>query len=212
MTQLSIPSFGGDMIESFLATPAGGHGAGLILLDGAETPPERLSAQCEDFAAMGYLTLCPLITQKQAPTFDHDRAVGDLLSMLAFLRKQPNCSGKVGAVGFGLGGLMAFLLAARSDVDVAVACGSPDLTPSLGEVHDIRMPFLALCGEQTDPLKAATAARVARSLGRNKMIAVHTYAGVDDSFFRVEHASFNAEAARDAHEKTLAFLGDQLNH
>jgi len=52
--------------------------------------------------------------------FDIDAGVRDIAATIAHVRQDPGCSGKVGAEGFCLGGLLAFLTAARTDVDAAV--------------------------------------------------------------------------------------------
>ncbi len=212
MTQMNIPSFGGNVINAILATPAGGHGEGLILLAEANASPEQREAFCASFAAKGYLALCPLLAQKQGERPDPEVAMGDLLSVLAFLRTQPGCGGKVGVLGFEQGGLLAFLLAARSDVDCAVAYTGTSLAPHLGEVHDLRMPFLLHLAAPSDPHKAAETARIARSLSRNKVITTHVYENTEEAFFHMNRGASTLGVAQDAQEKTLAFLSDHLNH
>ena len=86
-------------------------------------------------ATKGYLALCPDLFWRQQPDiqltdkspaewdrafelykgFDVEAGVRDLLATLAHLRSMPGCSGKVGAVGYCLGGKLAYLMAARSD-------------------------------------------------------------------------------------------------
>lgn len=212
MTQIIIPSFGGNAIDALLTTPAGGRGEGLILLDDEETLPDRRAALCSSFAAEGYLALWPLLTQKQGEALDPESAIGDLLSVLAFLRAQPHCGGKVGVLGFGQGGLLAFLLAARSDIDCSTAYSGTSLAPYLGEVHDIRMPFLLHLAQPSDPHRAAEAARIARALNRNKAITTLVYAETEAVFFHMDPSQPHNETSRKAQEKTLAFLDAALNH
>ncbi len=201
MTPLTIPSFGGNAINALLAAPEGGHGEGLLLLAETTASPEQRETFCSAFAAKGFLVLCPSLEPKQDGSLDPEGAVGDLLSVLAFLRKHPSCGGKVGVLGFEQGGLLAFLLAARSDVDCAVAYCGEALSPHLGEVHDLRMPFLLHVAPPSDPLKAADIARMVRVLGRNAVITTCVYEGIE-----------NSAMGQNAQEKTLAFLNDHLNH
>ena len=53
--------------------------------------------------------------------FDVDAAIRDAIAAVATLRARPECTGKVGTIGFCLGGKLAYLLAARGDVDCAVS-------------------------------------------------------------------------------------------
>jgi carboxymethylenebutenolidase len=87
---------------------------------------ESLRAQCDAFAARGYITLCPDLfwrtREKDRPekesdweeaarlykNFDIEAGLRDLLASLAFLRQTPGCGGKVGAIGSCLGGRLAF--------------------------------------------------------------------------------------------------------
>ncbi len=57
------------------------------------------------------------------------------------LRSMPGCNGKVGALGYCLGGKLAYLMASRSDVDAAVGYYGVGLDEMLDEIHDIRMPL-----------------------------------------------------------------------
>jgi len=90
--------------------------------------------------------------------------VRDLLAALAFLRKGRGCSGKVGTLGVGLGGLATFLFAARSDVDCVAAFDGAGIEAHLDEVYDIRMPFQLHFGT------GALSERGKASLARNKVL------------------------------------------
>ena len=96
---------------------------------------------CDDFAAKGYIAVCPDLFWRQQPGiqltdktpaewdramelyngFDAEAGLRDLLSALGHIRTMKGCSGKVGTVGYCLGGKMAYLMAARSDVDATVS-------------------------------------------------------------------------------------------
>ncbi len=52
--------------------------------------------------------------------FDIDAGVADVTASVKALRAHPACTGKVGALGFCLGGKLAYLAAAHSGVDAAV--------------------------------------------------------------------------------------------
>ena len=69
-------------------------------------------------------------------------AVRDLLSTLGHIRAMKGCSGKVGSVGYCLGGKLAYLMATRSDVDASVGYYGVELDKYLDEIHDIRMPLM----------------------------------------------------------------------
>src|SRR5205807_1281690 len=53
--------------------------------------------------------------------FDVECSVEDIAATVSALRALPECKGKVGALGFCLGGLLAYLAAANAGVDCAVS-------------------------------------------------------------------------------------------
>src|SRR6202021_666381 len=72
--------------------------------------------------------------------FDADQSIKDSADALKVLRARPECVGKVGALGFCLGGKLAFLAAARTDVDCAVCYYGVGIEAALGEAGNIKGP------------------------------------------------------------------------
>jgi len=95
----------------------------------------------DDLAAAGYLAICPDLFWRIEPgiditdqsegewkkafslyqAFDVEQGVEDIASTIAEIRGDDGCSGKVGAVGFCLGCLLAYLTGTRTDADAAVS-------------------------------------------------------------------------------------------
>ncbi|HAX90976.1 MAG TPA: hypothetical protein DCY07_02045 [Rhodospirillaceae bacterium] len=211
---MSLPplhSFDKAPIETIAALPNGGNGAGLIIIDDGLMPTERMASLCDDFAHEGYIALNPRLINVEDAAPDPEKSVRDLLAVLAYMRKLPGCGGKVGVLGFGFGGLLAFLMASRCDVDCAVGYGCNGIGPYADEVFDIRRPVLLHLGVPEAPQEAAQSARLIRSLKRSEDVTPLLYDGVSEGFFRIEQSGFNAEAARAAHQQTMAFLAEHLN-
>ena len=95
----------------------------------------------DGLASQGYLAICPDLFWRIEPgiditdrsdaewkrafelfnAFDVDAGIKDIQATIRVIREDPGASGKVGAVGFCLGGLLAFLTATRTDIDAAVS-------------------------------------------------------------------------------------------
>src|SRR5678816_4063876 len=95
----------------------------------------------DGLAAQGYLAICPdlfwriepdidITDQSEAEwkrafelfnAFDVETGVKDIQATITVIRADIQSNDKVGAVGFCLGGLLAFLTATRTDVDAAVS-------------------------------------------------------------------------------------------
>lgn len=96
---------------------------------------------CDDLAAQGYVAVCPDLFWRIAPgldlsdrteaelaqaqalynAFDLDAGVSDIAATVQATRAMPEVTGKIGVVGYCLGGLLAFLTAARARPDATVA-------------------------------------------------------------------------------------------
>ena len=184
---------------------------------------------CDDLAARGYLAVCPdLFWRQQAGVqltdktpegwkramelhdgFDAEAGVRDLLSTLAHVRKMQGCSGKVGAVGYCLGGKLAWLMASRSDVDCVVGYYGVGLEGMLHETYDIRMPLMLHMAEQDEYVPLAARQKIMTSVARNPVISVHVYPA-KHAFARPNGVNYEAASAELANTRTREFLSQNL--
>jgi len=74
--------------------------------------------------------------------FDVPKGIEDIAATIATVRKSPACNGKVGAVGYCLGGLLAYLTAARTDSDATVSYYGVGIDNFLAEGEAIKRPLL----------------------------------------------------------------------
>lgn len=230
MPDIQIPSLDGASFQAYAALPAGGNGPAIIVAHEIFGVNESLRRICDDLAAQGYIAVCPDLfwrqeagvqlseqsdvdwehAQRLYKGFDVEAGVRDLLATLAFLRRMPGCSGKVGALGYSIGGRLAYLMASRSDVDCCVSYYPVGIDALLDEVYDIRMPYLIHFAEQDKFISQAARQKIAMSVSRNPVIAVETYPNVDHGFARPDGQKYNPPAATKANDLTLAFLKKNL--
>lgn len=230
MPDVQITSFDGQSFTGYLAAPTGGNGPGLLLIHEIFGLDQSMRDLCDRFASHGFIALCPDLFWRQSlspsavsfsesdweqaaifyKNFDVEAGVRDLLAALAHLRQTPGCGGKVGVVGSCLGGRLAFLMAARSDIDCGVCYYGVGLESLLDEVHDIRSPFLLHIAEQDKLLPPPVQKRVIRSLARNPLIAVHTYPAADHGFARKGGVKYAPDLAALADQRTFDILEKTL--
>jgi len=142
--------------------------------------------------------------------FDPDAGVQDIQSTITRLRAQPGVNGKVGAVGYCLGGLLAFLCAARTDTDATVGYYGVNIQDRLGEAPAIEKPLmLHIAGEDGFSSKAAQA-QILAGLTDNPLIACHVYDGADHAFARPGGKHYDRAAATLANDRTEAFFRKYL--
>jgi len=230
MPDITIHSLDGSSFDAYAATPSGGYGAGLILIRGLFNRKDAIVSLCESYAAQGFSVVCPNLFHRQSeyaaleetdePDFERatklynnfniEAGVRDLLATLAHMRKMPACGGKVGAVGYCLGSRMAFLMAARSDIDCTVGFYGVGIDTLLDEVYDIRMPLLLHFGENDKLIQPTARQKVFKALARNDVITVHTYEGAEHGFMRESSPAYNAKLATLANDRTRDFLASHL--
>ncbi len=231
MPDITIKSFDGKSFGAYCAMPTSGNGPGLIVIQEIFGVNAGLRKICDDFATKGYIAVCPDLFWRQEPGvqitdktpaewdramelykgFDGEAGVRDLLSTLAYLRTMKGCSGKVGAVGYCLGGRLAYLMAARSDVDATSSYYGVGLDELLDEVHDIRMPTILHIAALDKYVPEPKRQKIIKSTSHNPVIQVYVYEGVDHAFARPNGQNYNKAAADLANERTDKLFAECLH-
>src|ERR1700722_19058338 len=137
---IDIAAKDGATFKAYLAAPASGSGPGILLLQEIFGVNKSMREVADYYAEEGYVVLAPDLFWRMEPgvelgyteadfnkafgyyqRFDANQSTKDADDALKVLRARPECKGKVGALGFCLGGKLAYLVAARTDVDCAVS-------------------------------------------------------------------------------------------
>jgi len=142
--------------------------------------------------------------------FDLDAGVRDVEATVAAARLLPDATGRVGVMGFCLGGLLTFLAAARTRVDSAVAFHGGRTEEFLSEAADIDAPLqMHLAGE--DEFMTSEAQRsIAAALASNPRCELFSYPGCHHAFSRHGGMHFDPDAARRSRARTLEFFNRSL--
>ncbi len=140
--------------------------------------------------------------------FDVNAGVRDIQATIAHARSMG--AGKVGAVGYCLGGLLAYLTATRTDADASVGYYGVNIPAFISEAANIKKPLtLHVAGKDAFVDKAAQDVMHA-GLGGNAKITLHTYAEQDHAFTREGGKHYDAAAAKIADDRTIAFFNQHL--
>ena len=230
MPDITIKTLEGKTFGAYCAMPTGNQGPGLIVIQEIFGVNANMRKICDDYAAQGYIAVCPDLFWRQQPGiqitdktpaewdramelysgFDTEAGVRDLLSTLAHVRGMPGCSGKVGAVGFCLGGKLAFLMSTRSDVDATSAYYGVELEKYISEVPDIRMPTILHIASLDKYCQEPVRSRLLKAFAKNPAITPYVYEGVDHAFARIGGQNYNEAAAKLAHERTATLFSTYL--
>jgi carboxymethylenebutenolidase len=119
-------------------------------------------------------------------------------------------TGKDALQGYCLGALMAFITAARYEVDAAVCYHGDDTEKYLGEVGGLEAPLLMHLGEEDELISKAAQAEIKAALANKPNATVYSYPGQPHAFSRHNGAHYNATAATLADGRTRKFLNQHL--
>ena len=141
---------------------------------------------------------------------NQDDAVAALVAGVSFLKRHPESTGKVGAVGFCFGGLMVNRLAAASaDLDAGVAYYGRQIPAA--QVPAIKAPLLLHYAGNDPGVNAGIADYEAALKANNKKYMQHMYDGAQHAFNNDTGAArYNKEAANLAWGRTVAFFKETL--
>jgi len=216
--------------SAYIALPPTGKGPGLIVIQEIFGVNANMRAWCDHFASLGFVALSPDLFWRQKPGvqltdkteaewkqalaymqgFDIDKGVEDLAATLDMLRQHPACTGKVGDVGFCLGGRLATLMATRTNADASVSYYGVGLEALVGEFDQIKRPLMLHMAEQDKFVTPEAREKVRLTAEKTPHVIVHVYPGVNHAFARVGGEHYDAPSAQKANERTLAFLQQNL--
>ena len=215
----------GGRFSGYLAVPESGSGPGLLLGQEIFGVNKTMRETADYFAEEGYVVLAPDLFWRMEPgvelpydeagfakafeyfgKFDVDAAIEDLGAAAQALRTLPECTGKVGIMGFCLGGKLAFLTAARETVDVAISfygVGLPDL---MGEAKNIDCPMIFHCPELDEYCPPEAVEAIRAGMADHESAEIYEYPGADHGFYNKDRDIFDKPSAMMAHTRTIAAL------
>lgn len=216
--------------SAYLASPTGNSGGGVLVIQEIFGVNKDMRDHCDHLAAQGYFALCPDIFWRQEPGiqitdqsdeewakafelyqgFDVDKGVADLKVALAHIRTVEGCTGKAGTVGFCLGGLLAYLMAAESDAECNVSYYGVGIDERLTAADGITAPTLLHIAEEDGFVPREAQAKIKDGLGGHPNITLHSYPGVDHAFARHAGVNYAAAAATLADSRTMECFNANL--
>ena len=144
------------------------------------------------------------------PKFDVDKGVEDIAATLAATRSLEGVTGKVGAIGYCLGGLLAFLTATRTDADAVVSYYGVNIDTFTAEAEKLAHPLLLHIAGNDGFVPPEAQEKIVADLKNHPQVTIERYPGRDHAFAREGGDSFHKEDAAKANERTAAFLAQTL--
>ncbi|MDE1468134.1 dienelactone hydrolase family protein [Aurantiacibacter sp. D1-12] len=226
----SISTLSGDnTFSAYVARPDGQAKAAVIVIQEIFGVNAGIRQKCDKLAANGYIAIAPDLFWRLQPgieldpdvetefqqalgwmgKFNQDQGVRDIQATINFAREQSRGK-KVGAVGYCLGGRLAFMTAARTDIDASVGYYAVGVDGLLGEKEAIANPLMLHIPTEDGFVPAEVQKVMHDALDDHTKVTLHDYEGLDHGFATEIGQRRDETAANLADSRTSAFFAEHL--
>lgn len=215
-------------IPAYVARPDGKAKGAIIVIPEIFGVNAGIRKKVDDWAALGYISIAPDIFWRFAPgvelspdvesefqealgyfgQYDADAGVKDIEATIGWLRREG--AAKIGCVGFCLGGRLAYMAAARTDIDASVGYYGVMIDTMLNEAAAIANPLMLHIPTEDHFVDHAAQKVIHDALDTHSKVTIFDYQGLDHGFAATMGNRRNEAGAQLADERTRAFFADHV--
>ena len=217
-------------MSAYLARPDGPTSVGVVLLQEIFGVNANMRAVADDYAARGIAAIVPDLFWRQEPNVDLDpanpadtdhatalmngldqeQAAQDALAAADYLRALDAGPTHVGAVGYCIGGKIAYLMSMRSGIEAAVSYYGVAIYAALDRASEVRLPLLLHIAEADKLCSPENQEKIKSAFASMPNVEIMLYPGVGHAFARRGGDAYDAASAERADQATAAFLHADL--
>ncbi len=222
---------GSGSFTAYVAEPTGKPAGAVLMIQEIFGVNATMRALSDWVASMGFWAISPDLFWRQEPGvvldpdagqeqwqralalmqgMDQAKAVDDLKATMAAARVLPGCNGRVGTMGFCLGGRLAFMMALESDAQCHISYYGVGLEGLVGNAAKITAPTILHIAEKDKFVPPEAQRAIEEGLADTRLARVEIYPGVDHAFARVGGHSYDARAATIANGRSAELLVKML--
>ena len=231
MANITIPANDGSgSFSAYLAepkaVPGGGKPGVVVLIQEIFGVNQAMREAAAWVADMGFIAVCPDLFWRIEPgiditdkseaewkrafelftAFDQAKGIEDLRATVAAARALPGANGRVGTMGYCLGGRLAFMMAEQSDADVNVSYYGVGLDGLLGDLAKVTKPLVVHIADRDEFFPAEGRAKVAAAVAGNPRISCHVYPHANHAFARLGGVHWDGRSATIANGRSAEAL------
>jgi carboxymethylenebutenolidase len=224
---IDIPAEAGSF-KAYVSEPAGPPKGAVVVIQEIFGVNEGVCGKADWLAGEGFLAIAPDLFWRLEPgvqltdkteaewakafdymnRFDGAKGVEDIARTIETARKLGPA--KVGAVGYCLGGLLAYLTACHTSANASVGYYGVSIDTRLDDAKNLKTPLMLHIAGKDQFVKPDAQAKIAAGLSGNPLVTLYTYGEQDHAFTRVGGAHYDAHAAELADARTVAFFKQHL--
>lgn len=218
-----------NVFSGYLAVPPKGYGPGLLLLQEIWGVNPHIRSLADQYAADGYVVLAPDVFWRQQNrvaleysqvgteqayrhygALDFAQTAQDLAAAIEHLSAYPIVQGGIGAMGFCLGGRLAFLLGGNPRLSAVVSYYGSGLGNHLDIIPNLKCPLLFHFAGEDHLIPLSEVDALMPKIQASVEASHHIYDGQKHGFNCPERASYSQRSAALAKARTLEFLSRHL--
>lgn len=227
--KVQIEAADGEKFSGYLALPESGRGPGILLIQEVFGVNPHIRKVADLYAQAGYVVLAPDLFFRMWPDvelgysggdmekalsykqkFDEEQGILDLQAALAHLRALPHVQGGVAALGFCIGGRLAYRLATHAKLEAAVAYYGADTDKHLGEAASLSCPMIIHLAADDNLIPPASIEKIMATMAPRKNTRVFVYENAGHGFNCDARPAYNQRAALLAQSRTIQFLSSTI--
>jgi carboxymethylenebutenolidase len=213
---------------AYVAHPQTANGRALVVIQEIFGVNDAMKELADHYATHGYIAIVPDLFWRIKPginitdktpeemtqafdlfgKFDVAKGVEDIQTTLNYAR---SLSPKVGAVGYCLGGLLAYLTACQTDADASVSYYGVSIDQHTDQLASLTRPLMLHVASEDGFVSKDAQKAISKAVADNSLVELHTYEGLDHAFARPGGDHFDAAGSALASARTLAFFETHLS-
>jgi carboxymethylenebutenolidase len=229
--RVTIKTRDGGSFGGYLATPGSDRGPGVVIIQEIFGVNKVMRDIADGMASRGFFALAPDLFWRLQPgvelsdhseadwkeafglmqRFDMDKGVEDIQATIDYLRGTKGVTGKVGTLGYCLGGQLAYLSATRTDSDASVGYYGIGIENRLDEAGKIKKPLLLHIAEGDEYVPPPAQQKIKAALKANPLVTVYSYAAMNHAFARVGGKHYDKATADLANVRSATFFRQHLS-
>ena len=219
-------SDGAGSFSAYLAEPKTKPAGAVVLIQEVFGVNQAMRDIAAWVADLGFIAVCPDLFWRIEPgvditdkseaewqkafelfgKFDQAKGIDDVKATVAVARKLPGANGKVGTIGYCLGGRLAFMMAEQADTDVNISYYGVGLDNLLGDLGKVRKPLVVHIADKDEFFPPEGRAKVVEAVRGHRLIGCHVYPNADHAFARVGGVHWDGRSAAIANGRSAEAL------
>lgn len=227
-TKVDIKTKTGSGMTGYLALPESKRAPGILLLQEIFGVNSHIRQVADLYAAAGYVVLAPDVFWRVEPNVelgytpedvqkgvglfgkcDKEQVVADLGDAIKTLRANSQCSGRIAAAGYCLGGYLSYRLATADLVDAAICYYGGSIEKELDRASNLHCPIMMHFGAKDTHIPLSSVEKIKAALNGKGHVEIFVY-DADHGFNCDQRASYDRQSSMLAFGRSMVMLNRTL--